>query len=853
MSELAYLNFDLQIERAEHSEPGRPDYRVRVLASPAGATRPVSFRVPFSDLEVENFLLKIGSPRRNFRAMKTPQVTEIKNFGGRLFEAVFTAELHENLAASLNRADASDAGLRIRLRFCDCPELSELPWEYLYDREHNRFLCLSERTPLVRYVEVPDPVHVVPVTPPLRILVVIASPSDLQLLDGEKEWSNVTAALGELTQWGLVEVVRLEEATLGALHRQLRRDTYHIFHFIGHGGFDPHTQAGTLAMEDEHGRSRMVGEELGTLLHDHQSLRLAVLKSCAGARGGRSDPFSGTAQSLIQQGIPAVVAMQFEITDEAAITFSHVLYEAIADGYPLDVATAEARKAIYADGNLTEWGTPVLYSSAPDGRIFDIQDRPTYSYEPPARREAEEQAQREAEEKPQREAEERARQKAEEQAPRAPVAPAVLHGRPMFRSRSSGQVFWVDLWWDPPVEGSVDVVAWEVRRDGIRVREVTEPRAMDQPPGRGPYTYTVTAVGVDGQRSAESNAWVRPEIPWELGRVAERPLSPGERRSDVLPPVVDENVQFTVYRPGAVQPGVWYPMLTFAHLAERRDQVTALADQALGDKARAYGSPTSDARGGVPKASELTFVPDMVGVEFNPPRRVFRWLEDIHREEFRLRADPRLNGQVSHGRLTVFLGAFILADVDLAIRIDDSAEEPPTASILTSAAAQGPSPGLHGVLEPTHGSPYRSIFPSYSHRDTEIVNQAERLGAALGDVYLRDRTTLHSGEEWNAGLLKLIDKADVFQLFWSSNSMRSEYVRQEWEHAVTLARPNFIRPTYWEEPMPRSDHPLLPPSSLGRLHFQLLVLPRRHSRASLVVLVSVLVSVCILIVLLWSR
>ena len=209
MSELAYLDLDLLVERAE------PDYRVRVLASPAGESRPVSFHLPFSDLEVENFLLKIGRPRRNVRRISPPQATAIKDFGGRLFEAVFSPELHINLAISQNRADAIDAGLRIRLRFSDCPELSELPWEYLYDKEHNRFLCLSDRTPLVRYLEVSDPVRVVPVTPPLRILVVIASPSDLQQLDSEQEWSNVTAALSQLTQRGRVEVVRLAEADDG--------------------------------------------------------------------------------------------------------------------------------------------------------------------------------------------------------------------------------------------------------------------------------------------------------------------------------------------------------------------------------------------------------------------------------------------------------------------------------------------------------------------------------------------------------------------------------------------------------------------------------------------------------------
>jgi hypothetical protein len=421
VSKLAYLDFDLLIEQVG------PAFSVRVMASPAGETRPVSFQVPFSDLEVENFLLRIAPPRGNVGRIAAPQVTAIKDFGARLFEAVFPPELRENLASSLSRADAVDAGLRIRLRFADCPQLSELPWEYLYDREHNRFLTLSDRTPLVRYLGVSDSVGVVPVTPPLRILVVIASPSDLAQLDSEKEWSNITAALSHLSQRGRVEVVRLAMPTLSVLQRQLRRDTYHIFHFIGHGAFDTYTRHGMLAMEDDHGRARLVGgEDLGMLLHNHRSLRLVVLTSSESARGDRNDPFSGTAQSLVQQGIPAVVAMQFEITDDAAITFSHVLYEAIADGYPLDAATTEARMAVYVgthgahgritDGNLTEWGTPVLYLGVPDGGIFDIQDRPpplpassTPTEEMQAR-----QASREGEEHARRQAAEQARGEAED-------------------------------------------------------------------------------------------------------------------------------------------------------------------------------------------------------------------------------------------------------------------------------------------------------------------------------------------------------------------------------------------------------------------------------------------------------
>jgi CHAT domain-containing protein len=123
-----------------------------------------------------------------------------------------------------------------------------------------------------------------------------------------------------------------------------------------------------LILEDDQKRGLEVsGLDLGVSLHDHRTMRLAVLNSCEGARAGITDPYSGTAQTLVQQGIPAVVAMQFEISDGAAITFSHVLYEAIADGFPLDASMAEARKAVRNQPNATEWGTPVLYLRAPDG------------------------------------------------------------------------------------------------------------------------------------------------------------------------------------------------------------------------------------------------------------------------------------------------------------------------------------------------------------------------------------------------------------------------------------------------------------------------------------------------------
>jgi hypothetical protein len=66
----------------------------------------------------------------------------------------------------------------------------------------------------------------------------------------------------------------------------------------------------------------------------------------------------------------------------------------------------------------------------------------------------------------------------------------------------------------------------------------------------------------------------------------------------------------------------------------------------------------------------------------------------------------------------------------------------------------------------------------------------------------------------------MIRDADIFQLLWSSNAMRSDYVRQEYEYALSLGRPEFVRPTYWEHPLPQDAAAGLPPEELRALHFQ---------------------------------
>ncbi len=350
-------------------EPADGAYRVYVTA-PCGEASG-RFELPFGSLEVENFVLRASRGRQAHRRMESSQTEHARIFGGRLFGALFQDRVRDVYQGAMSDADRSGHGLRMTLSLTDTPELMDLPWEFLYDEPN--FLAISVMTPVVRYLDLPRQRRPLTIEPPLRILGMISSPSDAAPLDGARERANLERALGGLIDAGLVELRWLEQATLSALLDELRTDAFHVFHFIGHGMYDHEVDDGVLLLEDEHGRARPVsGTELGTILHDCRSLRLAVLNACEGARTARDDPFAGVAASLVQRDIPAVIAMQFEITDRAAVVFGEGFYEAVAAGFPVDAALAEARKSVFADHNDIEWGTPVLFMRVADGKIFEV-------------------------------------------------------------------------------------------------------------------------------------------------------------------------------------------------------------------------------------------------------------------------------------------------------------------------------------------------------------------------------------------------------------------------------------------------------------------------------------------------
>jgi hypothetical protein len=374
-----YLDFELRIAPGAGRE-----YPVSVLQSPAGETH-ATMQFPFDTLALENQLqgieiavLRSSGTRRDVVAQGGQEHVGVSDFGRKLFEALMTDTVRETFRRSRDRARASGKGLRLRLRI-EAPELAALPWEYLYDPAEGDYICLSTDTPVVRYLEFDRPPEAIRVQPPLSILGMIASPSDRATLDVSREKQRIEVATAGLRKAGLLKLTWLEGSTWRDLQRALRQGTYHIFHFVGHGGFDSTSGEGVVAMTDEEGTSALMSAtQLGRLLADHQSLRMVVLNSCLGAKGSATDVFSSTASILVRRGVSAVVAMQYEISDRAAVEFARSLYEALADSMPVDAAVAEARKAVSLSlNNTVEWGTPVLFMRSPDGALFRIDGMTT--------------------------------------------------------------------------------------------------------------------------------------------------------------------------------------------------------------------------------------------------------------------------------------------------------------------------------------------------------------------------------------------------------------------------------------------------------------------------------------------
>lgn len=239
------------------------------------------------------------------------------------------------------------------------PQVLSLPWELLHDDQG--FLALRTRQPVtvVRRLAVGVSTQAeAAFTPPLRILLVTARPTDTVFIDPRGVAHELLAALQPQLDAGVIALEFLRPPTRAALRERLRRPpAVHLLHFDGHGAFgaDPHKgesvndPQGMLAFEHKNGTlDRVAAEELGQLLQD-SGIRLAVLTACQSAKGSTDDPFSSVATRLLRSGVDAVIAMSASVLAVSAAKYAEAFYQQIAAGERLAVAHERARQGMYDD------------------------------------------------------------------------------------------------------------------------------------------------------------------------------------------------------------------------------------------------------------------------------------------------------------------------------------------------------------------------------------------------------------------------------------------------------------------------------------------------------------------------
>jgi hypothetical protein len=250
------------------------------------------------------------------------------------------------------------------------------PWEVLCDPDGGpgAFLGCERTTAIIRTMHAQPRRHrLPPLEGALRILGVIATPSNRRTLDVAKEQRELEEALAGAKSMGLVELSWVTGPdTVEQLRRELR-SSWHVLHFIGHGDFDDNNKLGFLAFENAAGQEHAIPANLLGGLLRNTGIRLVVLNSCRGAFAGRGGLLTSTAARLALD-VPAVVAMQTEISDLAAVQFAGEFYERLLEGLRVEFAVAEARfdLAIRAPTSAIEWPAPVVYLSTTES-ILTLQ------------------------------------------------------------------------------------------------------------------------------------------------------------------------------------------------------------------------------------------------------------------------------------------------------------------------------------------------------------------------------------------------------------------------------------------------------------------------------------------------
>lgn len=308
------------------------------------------------------------------KAPKKPTAGELSDFGNRLFGLIIrdkVKQLYDLLPPSHVRI----------LILSDSPDLQALPWEFIQQTakasgpRRNRSVAR-----VVSTIGVPAPE---PLTSEkkIRVLFAYANPQDQ---DESVDWDGVLQSIQESFAAYIdpdkLDLVLVREVTSMSLLKKLQEGQYDVLHFSGHGTV--HKGVGRLIFNNGNDDSAYItAEKLAGILRD-RGIRLVVLSACQTASGDFQSEFSVTAQTLVAEGIPAVVANQMPVYNQTVAPFVGTMYDQLLRFGDIDQAVNEGRMTLSTllsrndlsptDQASPDWGIPTLYRHIAGAEIFKL-------------------------------------------------------------------------------------------------------------------------------------------------------------------------------------------------------------------------------------------------------------------------------------------------------------------------------------------------------------------------------------------------------------------------------------------------------------------------------------------------
>ena len=311
----------------------------------------------------------------------TELMLEPQSYGKALSEMLFVGELRKRFVEHRTRLNGMP--MRLRLAFgTDAAMLQDLHWEKLWDPARDAPL-LSRQMPFSRYVSATarrDASR--QYRERLRTVVVIANPSDLPnyRLPPINTEQGLANARRTLSSHSLVQLVE-HQATFKRLSEELRRGC-DLLYIVGHGGFVNGEYMLLLANEEGKVERVFASELIETIMDLNELPRLVVLMACQSAKTRQNATTHGE-PSLValgpliaEAGVPAVLAMHGQISQQTATDFLQVFVEELQRTGVIDDAAAAARGSVQRRPDA--W-MPVLFMRSKSGVIWH---RP----QPPRRR-----------------------------------------------------------------------------------------------------------------------------------------------------------------------------------------------------------------------------------------------------------------------------------------------------------------------------------------------------------------------------------------------------------------------------------------------------------------------------------